>query len=425
MPAPDWTSWDREHVWHPYTTMPAEPAPLPVVATEGCGILLADGRRLVDGMASWWSAIHGYRHPRIMAALREQLETMPHVMFGGLAHEPAAALAHRLVELTPAGLEKVFLCDSGSVAVEVAMKMALQYQLGRGRPARRRFVTPRSGYHGDTFAAMSVCDPDNGMHTLFRGQLAEQVFVDQPRSVSEDEDGSDLATLEAAFADHGEELAALILEPIVQGAGGMRVYRPTYLSRAAELCREHEVLLIADEIATGFGRTGTLFACEQAGVAPDLLCVGKALTGGTMSLAATLATAEVAAGIDASPAGVFMHGPTFMGNPLACAAANASLALLEERDWASEVASIERGLTDGLMPLRGTDGVADVRVKGAIGVVQLDDATRSAALQAAVVAQGVWLRPFRDLLYTMPPYAISEAELAQVIGAMVSALRST
>ena len=426
---PDWAEADRELVWHPYAAMPGAQPPLPVIAAEGCEIELADGRRLIDAMASWWSVIHGHRNPAIMAAVHAQLDRLPHVMFGGLTHAPAVRLCQQLVEMAPredAGddaraLDKVFLADSGSVAVEVAMKMAIQYQAGRGRPLRQRFLTVRGGYHGDTFGAMSVCDPVNGMHTLFRGALAQQHFVCMP--TLETGDGTDVAEVALALSEHGDEIAAFIIEPIVQGAGGMRFHRASYLTAIAALCRQHGVLLICDEIATGFGRTGTLFACEQARVIPDLLCVGKALTGGTMSLAATLTTAEVAAGIAASVAGVFMHGPTFMANPLACAAANASLELLRTRDWRSEVAAIEAQLADGLAACRGLPGVADVRVKGAIGVIQMDRSDRGPALQAAAVARGIWLRPFRDLLYTMPPYTISPAQLAQVVDAMVAAVR--
>ena len=420
----DWQAWDRDHVWHPYAAMPAASPALPVVAADGCEIELADGRRLIDGMASWWSVIHGYRAPAIMDALHAQLDQLPHVMFGGLTHEPAVTLCRRLGELAPRSaeraLDKVFLTDSGSVAVEVAMKMAIQYQAGRGLSSRQRFLTVRGGYHGDTFGAMSVCDPEGGMHALFGGTLTEQLFVEAPRS--EAGDGGDIDAVARALEQHADQIAAFIIEPIVQGAGGMRMYRAAYLTEVAALCREYEVLLICDEIATGFGRTGTMFASEQAGVVPDLLCVGKALTGGTLSLAATLTSAEVATSIGASTAGCFMHGPTFMGNPLACAAANASLDLLATRDWRGEVAAIETRLAEGLEACREIPGVADVRVKGAIGVIQLEDLGRSPELQAAVVEQGVWLRPFRDLLYTMPPYTISEDQLARVVDAMVSAV---
>jgi adenosylmethionine---8-amino-7-oxononanoate aminotransferase len=425
----DWQGWERDHVWHPYAGLPASGPALPVVTAEGCEIELADGRRLIDGMASWWSVIHGYRAPAIMQAVQAQLETLPHVMFGGLTHEPAVELCRRLVDLAPRAddrvLDAVFLSDSGSVAVEVAMKMAIQAQAGRGQPDRQRFLTVRGGYHGDTFGAMSVCDPDTGMHALFRSALAEQLFVARPQPVAGEGgyggDSDDVAEVAHMLERHADEIAAFIIEPIVQGAGGMHFYRAAYLTEVAALCRAHGVLLICDEIATGFGRTGTLFACEQAGVVPDLMCVGKALTGGTLSLAATLTTAEVAAAIGASAAACFMHGPTFMGNPLACAAANASLELLAARDWRSEVAAIEAQLTDGLAACRGSRGVADVRVKGAIGVIQLETQDRAPALQAAAVARGVWLRPFRDLLYTMPPYTITEDQLAQVIDAMVAA----
>ncbi|WP_329109350.1 adenosylmethionine--8-amino-7-oxononanoate transaminase [Micromonospora sp. NBC_01699] len=410
---------DAAHVWHPYAPMPATAEPYLVTGAEGVRLRLADGRELVDGMSSWWAAIHGYRHPVLDDAVTGQLGRMSHVMFGGLTHSPAIELARNLVELSPPGLEHVFLCDSGSVSVEVAVKMCLQYQLGRGRPERHRLATWRGGYHGDTFQPMSVCDPEGGMHHLWRDVLPRQVFAPVPPSgFDAPVDEEYAAGLVDRIARHAHELAAVIVEPVVQGAGGMRFHNPHYLRVLREATAEHGVLLIFDEIATGFGRTGTLFAAEHAGVTPDVLCVGKALTGGYLSLAAALCTPEVARGIGAG--GVLAHGPTFMGNPLACAVANASIGLLRAGNWRSEVARVQTGLRAGLEPLRGTPGVADVRVLGAIGVVQLDHDVDLPAATAAAVDHGVWLRPFRDLVYTMPPYLTDDADLAR-IGAGVAA----
>jgi adenosylmethionine---8-amino-7-oxononanoate aminotransferase len=412
---------DRAHVWHPYGPMPAVMDPYLVVGAEGVRLRLADGRELIDGMSSWWAAIHGYRHPVLDAAVTEQLGRMSHVMFGGLTHEPAVRLVRTLVELAPPGLEHVFLCDSGSVSVEVAAKMCLQYQRALGRPERRRLATWRGGYHGDTFHPMSVCDPVGGMHHLWGDVLPRQVFAAAPP------DGFDAPVdpeYEQALADmvaqHADEIAAVIVEPVVQGAGGMRFHNPHYLRVLREVTREHGILLIFDEIATGFGRTGRLFAAEHAGVAPDVMCVGKALTGGYLTLAATLCTPEVARGISAD-GGVLAHGPTFMGNPLACAVANASIGLLLGQNWAAEVSRVESGLRAGLEPLRGVSGVADVRVLGAIGVVQLDHPVDMAAATAAAVEQGVWLRPFRDLIYTMPPYVATDADVARITEAIAAA----
>jgi len=413
---------DRAHVWHPYASLPAATAPLVVASASGVRLRLADGRELVDGMASWWCAIHGYRHPRLDAAVRAQLERMAHVMLGGLTHEPAVALAARLVALTPPGLEHVFFADSGSVSVEVAIKMALQFQRSRGRPEKRRLLALRGGYHGDTFGAMSVCDPVGGMHHLFAGTLPAQVFAPRPPPGFEAPlDAAWAAEVEALFAAHAHELAAAIVEPVVQGAGGMHVYAPACARLLRELCDAHDVLLIADEIATGFGRTGALFACEHAGVAPDVMCVGKALTGGYVTLAATLCSPRVAQGIAAGGAGALMHGPTFMGNPLACAVALASLELLDGGGWRADVARIQRGLRAGLAPAAELAHVRDVRVLGAIGVVQLDREVAVAAATAAAVERGVWLRPFRDLVYTMPPYAIGDDDLLAVTDAVVAA----
>jgi adenosylmethionine-8-amino-7-oxononanoate aminotransferase len=418
---------DRAHVWHPYAAMPAAVPPLPVVSAQGVRLRLADGRELVDGMSSWWAAVHGYRHPVLDAAVRDQLGAMSHVMFGGLTHGPAVELARLLADVTPAGLEHVFLCDSGSVSVEVAIKMCLQYQRSRGRPAKHRLMTWRGGYHGDTFGAMSVCDPHGGMHALWRDVLPRQVFAGPPPTAFEQDYVAELARL---VETHADELAAVIVEPVVQGAGGMRFHDPRYLHVLRELCLTHDVLLVFDEIATGFGRTGAFFAAEHAGVAPDVMCVGKALTGGYLSMAAALCTPPIARGISdgrvdgsgrAGGPGVLMHGPTFMGNPLAAAVSIASIRLLQERGWRGEVRAIESGLRTGLAPARGLPGVADVRVRGAIGVVQLDHPVDVAAATRAAADQGVWLRPFRDLVYTMPPYVCDPDDLVAITAAVRAA----
>ncbi|MFI9295466.1 adenosylmethionine--8-amino-7-oxononanoate transaminase [Streptomyces gardneri] len=406
---------DRAHVWHPYGPMPGRTDPLVVASASGVRLRLAEaaeGRdELIDGMSSWWSAIHGYNHPVLNEAVRGQLDRMSHVMFGGLTHEPAVRLAARLVEITPEPLRHVFLSDSGSVAVEVAVKMCLQHWRSVGRPGKQRLLTWRGGYHGDTWQPMSVCDPQGGMHELWSGVLQQQVFVDAP-PVAYEESYAEL--LRTEIARHADELAAVIVEPVVQGAGGMRFHDPAYLKVLREACDAHDVLLVFDEIATGFGRTGTLFAADQAGVSPDVMCVGKALTGGYLSMAATLCTSRVADGISRGEVPVLAHGPTFMGNPLASAVALASIDLLLSRDWAVDVKRIEAGLRDGLAPVADLPGVKDVRVRGAIGVVQLDHDVDMAAATRAAVRAGVWLRPFRDLIYTMPPYVTGDEDLARI-----------
>ena len=411
---------DRQTIWHPYSAV-GSPSPIyPVVAAEGVRLKLDDGRELIDGMSSWWCAVHGYNHPVLNEAAMQQLDKMSHVMFGGLTHPPAVELAETLVELSPWGLQKVFFVDSGSVAIEAAMKMALQAQIARGQSQRHLFLSPRGGYHGDTLDAMSVCDPITGMHTLFEGVLPKQVFIERPEpAFGEHCTEQHLVQLAQVFAEQGDQLAAMILEPIVQGAGGMRFYAPEYLQAARRLCDEHGVLLIADEIATGFGRSGKLFAVEHADITPDILCVGKALTGGYLSLAAVLTTDEMANDIASGEPGVFMHGPTFMGNPLACAIAKASIDLLCANDWQQQVLQIEQGLHQGLAPAKTFTHVAEVRVLGAIGVVELTHPVDMSSVQPMFVERGVWVRPFGKLVYLMPPFVMSAGDLAQLTDALV------
>lgn len=411
---------DRAHIWHPYSAMNSDQPLYPVVSAEGVRLKLQDGRELIDGMSSWWCAIHGYNHPAMNQALGSQLADMAHVMFGGLTHPPAVALAEKLVALTPDALQTVFFSDSGSVAVEVAMKMAIQYWHASGQPGKQHFLTIRGGYHGDTFGAMSVCDPVTGMHGLFSEVLTQQFFVDTPacrfgHPCAE----TDAEPLLQQLEQQGDRIAAIILEPIVQGAGGMRFYSAEYLRKVRVLCDRFNVLLIHDEIATGFGRTGKLFACEHAGVTPDIMCVGKALTGGYLSLAATLTTTEVSDTISNGDPGLFMHGPTFMANPLACAAALASIDLLTNSPWQRRIADIEQALVTGLEPCSDFSWVSDVRVLGAIGVVELAKPVDMRVVLPQFVEAGVWVRPFGKLVYLMPPYITGASDLQQLTAAVV------
>ncbi|EPL0285352.1 adenosylmethionine--8-amino-7-oxononanoate transaminase [Proteus mirabilis] len=422
---PDDIAFDLRHIWHPYTSM-SNPLPAyPIVSAKGVELTLANGKQLIDGMSSWWAAIHGYNHPELNTAVTEQLAAMSHVMFGGITHPPAVALCRKLLAITPTPLECIFLADSGSVAVEVAIKMALQYWQAKGEK-RQRIVALKRGYHGDTFGAMSVCDPDNSMHSLYKGYLPNHLFVEAPKTgFYQPWDATDIDALRTTLAQHHQHIAAVMLEPIVQGAGGMRIYHPEYLTQARVLCDEFNVLLIADEIATGFGRTGKLFACEHAGISPDIMCVGKALTGGYMTLSATLTTRHIADTISQGDAGCFMHGPTYMGNPLACAVANASLSLLEQGHWVNQVAQIEAQLKTELLPLKQAKSVKDVRVLGAIGVVDMVEPVNMAKLQKYFVDEGVWIRPFGQLIYIMPPYIISPEKLTKLTQAIEKAVNLT
>lgn len=411
---------DRAHVWHPYASASDPGALFPVVGASGVRLTLADGRELLDGMASWWCAIHGYNHPLLNKAITNQLETMSHVMFGGLTHPPAIKLARMLCELTPPELTRVFFSDSGSVSVEVAIKMAMQYWHASGQPKKQKLVALRSGYHGDTFGAMSVCDPVTGMHHLFGDALPKNYFVPAPQCPFEEAcPDQELDAITELLADKHHEIAAVIIEPVVQGAGGMHFYSPDYLVKLRAVCDAFNVLLIFDEIATGFGRTGKLFALEHADVTPDILCVGKSLTGGYMTLAATLCTDKVASGISEGEAGAFMHGPTFMGNPLACAAAIANIELLLSQPWKRNIARLNTELSEGLAPARELENVADVRTLGAIGVIELNEPVDMKKVQPMFVERGVWIRPFGKLVYAMPPYVMSTEDVATLTAAMV------
>lgn len=420
----NWLSFDKTHIWHPYASMPNTLPVYPVIAASGVRLKLEDGKELIDGMASWWSVIHGYNHPQLNDAIRKQLDMMAHVMFGGLTHRPAVELADLLIKITPEPLERVFFCDSGSVAVEVAIKMAIQYWYALGHPEKQKLLTIRSGYHGDTFGAMAVCDPVNGMHNIFSYLLPQHYFADAPRSKYDEEwEEEDIKSFQSLLEQHHANIAAVILEPLLQGAGGMRIYCPEYLRRVRTLCNEYQVLLILDEIATGFGRTGTLFACERAEITPDILCLGKALTGGYMSLAATLTTAKVSNGISSHSPGLFMHGPTFMGNPLACSVAAASIKLLLDSPWQQRISQIEKQLIDSLLPCASLPYVADVRVLGAVAVVELISPVNLGRMLQGFVDRGVWVRPFRNLVYIMPPYIIDNEELEQVTDAIIEVIK--
>ncbi|MGB3212672.1 MAG: adenosylmethionine--8-amino-7-oxononanoate transaminase [Desulforhopalus sp.] len=417
--------FDRKHIWHPYTSIDKPLEVYLVESAEGVRIRLEDGRELIDGMASWWSVIHGYNNPRLTKAVQEQAEKLAHVMFGGLTHEPAINLARLLIDITPQELSRVFFCDSGSVAVEVAMKMAIQYSYAKGIAGKNKFLTIKAGYHGDAFHAMSVCDPVTGMHQIYQGILPKYFFADKPACRFTDEwDESDILSFTELLAENHRSICAVILEPIVQGAGGMNFYHREYLRRVKELCEQFQVLLIADEIATGFGRSGEMFGCNHAGISPDILCLGKALTGGYMTLAAVLATAEVGHVISRGNPGVFMHGPTFMGNPLACSVAVRSIEMLLEADWKANILRIETELKNGLNPCRRLSGVKDVRVLGAIGVVELEDPVTMGRIQKRFVENGVWVRPFGRLVYVMPPYVIDNTDLRYLTSAICKVIEA-
>jgi len=419
----DLLSFDQQHVWHPYTSM-TEPLPSYLVESAiGVFINLASGEKLIDGMASWWSVLHGYNHPKLNAALIEQCNKVSHVMFGGLTHEPAIDLCKTLIEISPAPLQKVFLSDSGSVAVEVAIKMAFQYWISKGKTSKNKMLTVKNGYHGDTFATMAVCDPVTGMHHMFEQVLNKHYFAPAPQiKIDQPWQAEDTVELEQLFIAHHDSIAAFIIEPIVQGTGGMRMYHPNYLKACRDLCTQYDVLFIADEIATGLGRTGKLFACEWANISPDIMCLGKTLTGGYITLAATLCTNDVAEVISSGEAGCFMHGPTFMGNPLACAVANASLSLLLDGNWQQQVQAISSYLSKNLLPLSTHQRVYDTRILGSIGVVECTQKVNMSRIQKRFVELGVWIRPFGKLIYIMPPYVITAEQLACLIKAITTIL---
>ncbi len=422
MPNPTDTSWpetDKQIVWHPYSSIGAGLPTYPVISAHGVKLTLTDGRELIDGMSSWWCAIHGYNVPELNQAITQQLDSMAHVMFGGLTHQPAVELAEKLVEITPEALQTVFLSDSGSVSVEVAMKMAIQYWNTKGQIDKQKFLTLRNGYHGDTFGAMSVSDPETGMHNLFSDALTQQYFIESPSCrFGESCSADDMQAMTDTLKSNHQNIAAVILEPVVQGAGGMRFYSAEYLKRTRELCDQYGVLLILDEIATGFGRTGKLFACEHAEISPDIMCVGKSLTGGYMTLAATLTTEDISQTISQGDPGLFMHGPTFMANPLACSVALASIQLLLDSPWQSRIKNIEKQLSAELAPCLELESVSDVRVLGAIGVVEMQKAVNMKQIQNEFVDAGVWVRPFGKLVYLMPPYVISSDDLKTLTSAV-------
>lgn len=414
---------DQQYVWHPYSSLTNPIPAYEVISAKGVHLKLADGSELIDGMSSWWCAIHGYNHPALNAAAKDQIDRMSHVMFGGITHSPAVTLCQKLVEITPEGLDKVFLSDSGSVSVEVAIKMAFQYWISQGHSNKNKLLSLKGGYHGDTFAAMSVCDPTNGMHHIFDQVLPQHHFAPKPQvGFAEDWNNSDITEFTAILETHHKNIAAVILEPIVQGAGGMNFYHPDYLKQVRQLCDQHNVLLIADEIATGFGRTGKLFACEWAQISPDIMCLGKSLTGGYMTLAATVCTEKVSDGICHGEAGCFMHGPTFMGNPLACAVANASIEQLLSDDWQANIERIAAVLNQQIEPFKKLDTVADTRVLGAIGVIEMKHPVNLAQIQRQFVSQGIWVRPFGKLVYVMPPYIIDNSELEALMRGIYTVL---
>lgn len=427
--SPDWTKllqYDQEHVWHPYAKLPNPISAIGVKKTQGSVITLANDKEVIDGMSSWWAALHGYNHPKIQQAMHDQIDTMPHIMFGGLTHEPAIELAKRLVKLSPEGLEKVFFVDSGSVAMEVAIKMAMQYWISSGRPGKNKLLSFNNAYHGDTFATMAICDPINGMHSLFSEVLSNHFFAPAPEmGFDTASNNDDIHALRVILEKNHNEIAAVTIEPIVQGAGGMRFYRPEYLKQLRELCDEFDVLLIADEIATGFGRTGRLFACDWAKISPDILTLGKTLTGGHITLAATLATSKISDTISNGAPGILAHGPTYMANPLACRAAIANIDVLLSSPWEENIKRIETHFNEVLLPLRKIDGVKDVRVLGAIGVIELESKHLGTDIQAEALESGVWLRPFGRLVYTMPAYNIPEKQLTTLTAGLVKAVINT